>query len=97
MNDATMGYGAFERRDLVPGEAFFAQDGTPGKVADEQRLSPQYVEVLLGDSPGNSLQLARLPSMRVFGTSLKQARRIARRVAQRNRRAQTKGGPTRAI
>jgi hypothetical protein len=35
MNDATMGYGAFELRDLVPGEEFFAQDGTPGKVTGD--------------------------------------------------------------
>jgi hypothetical protein len=94
MSDSPIGYGAFELQDLVPGEEFFAQDGTPGKVADEQRLWPDHVEVFLGVSAESTIRLVRPPSMRVFGTSLEQARRIARRVAQRIRRAQEKGGQT---
>jgi hypothetical protein len=91
MSDSLIGYGAFPLEDLVPGEEFFAQDGTPGKVADEQRRLPDHVDVFLGEQ-AETLRLVRPPTMRVFGTSLEQARRIARRVAQRRRRAQEKGG-----
>src|SRR5262249_20881741 len=87
MSNTTLGFGAFRLEDLLPGEEYFASDGRPCKVHDEQPYLPQYVQIWSNVGTSNAMKMLLPRTALVFGTSPEHARRISRRVERRRRRA----------
>jgi hypothetical protein len=93
MSHTTLGFGAFRLGDLLRGEEFFSSDGKPGRVCEEQLSTtwPEYVQVWTDVGTLNALKKLLHCTALVFGTSPEHARKIARRIADRKRRALKKG------
>lgn len=93
MSHTTLGFGAFRLEDLLPGEEFIGSDGTPARVCDEQQFIPEYVQVLWSVGTANMMKKLLHSTARVFGVSPEQARRISRRLQDRERRRRAKEPP----
>lgn len=94
MSHSTLGFGVFRLQDLLPGEDFFGSDGTPCRVCEGQQFLPDYVQAWWSVGTANAVKKLLHRTAQVFGTSPEQARKIRRRVRDRQRRAQKKGEGT---
>ena len=91
MTHTILGFGAFRLQDLLPGEDYFASDGTACQVCEAQPHLPAHVQVWLSSGTANAVRTLRHPTALVYATSPQQARRVARRIRRRLRRTTQKG------